>query len=318
MTRLARYAWATLAYNLAVILWGAIVRATGSGAGCGSHWPLCNGEVVPRAPALATLIEFSHRATSGLALLMVIGLFVAARRSLAKGHAGRFWAGASLLLILSEAGVGAGLVLFELVAHDQSLARALFMGTHLVNTFFLLAALALVAHHASQPGPRPLERAPLPRPAFFAALFGMLLVGSSGAIAALGDTLFPPGSLSEAFAQDVSPTAHALVRLRMWHPVLAVGVGIGLLALAAQAGRPGPARRYARMLGGLVMLQTLVGAINVALLAPIIGQLAHLLLADLLWIALVLLGETSRAQPAFAGDGRQLKSAMRPASEAGR
>ena len=76
----AAYAWAVLGFNLLVILWGAFVRATGSGAGCGSHWPLCNGEVLPRAPALATLIEFSHRLTSGVALLLVIGLVVGAWR----------------------------------------------------------------------------------------------------------------------------------------------------------------------------------------------------------------------------------------------
>lgn len=294
--RFSGYAWGTLGYNLAVILLGAVVRATGSGAGCGSHWPLCNGEVVPRAPALATLIEFSHRATSGLALLMVIGLYVAARRGFAKGDPVRFWAGASLLLILSEAGVGAGLVLFELVAHDQSLARALFMGTHLLNTFFLLAALALAAFHATHAvAPEPARRA-LPAPAAVAALAGMLLVGSSGAIAALGDTLFPAASLSEGLAQDLAPAAHALVRLRVWHPVIAVVVGAGLLALAARAGRPGTTRRLAQAVGVLVVVQTLAGALNLALLAPVGLQLLHLLLADLLWIALVLLTEASRVR----------------------
>ena len=72
MVRLARSAWAVLAYNVVVILWGAIVRATGSGAGCGSHWPLCNGVVLPNAEKASTLIEFAHRATSGIALLLVV------------------------------------------------------------------------------------------------------------------------------------------------------------------------------------------------------------------------------------------------------
>ncbi len=47
----SRYAWGVLLWNVLVALWGAYVRATGSGAGCGSHWPTCNGEILPRAPA---------------------------------------------------------------------------------------------------------------------------------------------------------------------------------------------------------------------------------------------------------------------------
>lgn len=293
MPRFARYAWCVLAYNLAVILWGAMVRATGSGAGCGSHWPLCNGEVVPRAPALETLIEFSHRLTSGVALLAVLGLVVGALRGFPKGHAACFWAWASFAFILGEAAVGAGLVLFELVADDQSVARALFMGTHLVNTFLLLGALTLTAFHAG--APKQAEASPAQgggtRPAFAAALLGMLLVGASGAVAALGDTLFPASTLAHALAQDVSPTAHALIRLRALHPFVSIGVGTGLLVLAWRTLRyeVGPARRYAVTVIGLVAAQTLVGAVNVALLAPIPLQIVHLLLADLLWIALVLL-----------------------------
>lgn len=293
MTRFARYAWGTLAFNLAVIGWGAIVRATGSGAGCGSHWPLCNGEVIPRAAAVETLVEYSHRLTSGVALLLVLGLFAAARRSFPRGHPARFWAGASLLFILTEAAVGAGLVLFELVADNQSLARALFMGTHLVNTFFLIAVLALSAHHGgSKPGFEGSDMAApqaVSRFAVLAGLAGMLVVGCSGAVAALGDTLFPAGSLAEALAQDLSPTAHVLIRLRVLHPLLAVATGVGLVALAVHAGGSRAGRGYAQAVGTLVLAQTLVGTLNVALLAPVWLQVVHLLLADLLWIALVLL-----------------------------
>jgi cytochrome c oxidase assembly protein subunit 15 len=135
MDRLTRFARFVLAYNVAVILWGVAVRATGSGAGCGSHWPLCNGEIVPQAPRAATVIEFSHRLTSGLALLLVVALAVAAFRGRRAGDPTRKAAVAGVLLMLSEAAVGAGLVLFRLVADNQSMARAMFMGTHLVNTF---------------------------------------------------------------------------------------------------------------------------------------------------------------------------------------
>lgn len=300
MHRFARYAWFVLAYNLAVILWGAMVRATGSGSGCGSHWPLCNGEVVPRAPAIATLIEFSHRLTSGIALLLVLGLVVAAIRSFSKPHAARFWAWASFAFILGEAAVGAGLVLFELVADDKSVARALFMGSHLINTFLLLGALTLTAFHGSATKQ---EKATEIGGGFLAGLLGLLVVGSSGAIAALGDTLFPAVTLQEALAQDVSPTAHLLIRLRLLHPFISIGVGVGLFLLAwrtLQRTTEGPARSYARAVIGLVVTQSLTGAINVTLLAPIPLQIVHLLLADLLWIALVLLAASTRFAPATA------------------
>jgi heme A synthase len=141
LTRFAKYAWGVLAYNILVILWGAYVRATGSGAGCGSHWPLCNGEVIPRAEQVETLIEFAHRLTSGLSLLLVVGLLVWAFRSYPKGHLVRLGAGLSMFFIITEALVGAGLVLFEWVAQDVSSGRVISMAVHLVNTFLLLASL---------------------------------------------------------------------------------------------------------------------------------------------------------------------------------
>ena len=149
MLRLARFAWWVLAYNLVVILWGAYVRASGSGAGCGSHWPLCNGEVIPRGASITTLVEFSHRLTSGLALIAVVALWWRCRSLVAAGSAARRMANASLVLMLTEAAVGAGLVLFQLVADNASMARALFMAIHLINTFLLVAALTLTAHYLS-------------------------------------------------------------------------------------------------------------------------------------------------------------------------
>ena len=79
--RFSRYAWGTLGLNIFVIVWGAFVRASGSGAGCGSHWPLCNGEVIPQPERIATVIEFFHRITSGLALIAVLVMVVWAFRA---------------------------------------------------------------------------------------------------------------------------------------------------------------------------------------------------------------------------------------------
>jgi heme A synthase len=290
--RLRRLAWLVLVWNVVVILWGAFVRATGSGAGCGAHWPLCNGEVVPRAPALETMVEFTHRATSGLALLLVIALAAWVFRARPKGHPARRAAAAAVVFIMVEAAVGAALVLFGLVAENDSVARALFMAGHLANTFVLLACLTLAAHWCgTDERLRPAAVARFAWPMGLAAV-GLLLVGKSGAIAALGDTLYPARSILGGLAQDVSPTAHFLVQLRMLHPVLALA-GVLLVALASgrvlQATDEPAVRLTAWTVSGLALVQLAAGLANVALLAPVWMQLVHLLLADLLWIAFVLL-----------------------------
>ena len=298
VSRLARFAVWTLACNLLVVLWGAVVRATGSGAGCGSHWPLCNGVVVPEAPTTATVVELTHRITSGLALVMVVVLAIACWRTLPRGHAARRAAGAALVLIFVEAGIGAGLVLFELVGSNASGARAAYMGLHLAVTFFLLGSLALTAWWADAAPRLRGER----RVATLLAIAGagLLLVAASGAVAALGDTLFPAGSLAAGVRQDLSPASHFLLRLRVLHPLLAVAVAAYLLFLPqlAQATRMG---RTPRKLGSavslLALVQLAVGAANLGLLAPVALQLIHLLLADLLWISVVLFGAAALADP---------------------
>jgi heme A synthase len=298
VSRLTRFALLTLACNLLVVLWGAVVRATGSGAGCGSHWPLCNGEVVPRAPTTATLIEVTHRASSGLALLMVVALTVWCHRRLPRAHPARRAALWSLVLIIVEAAIGAGLVLFELVGSNASAARAAYMGLHLLVTFFLLAALALTAWWADQTPQLRRDRRVTALLALAAA--GLLLVGSSGAIAALGDTLFPAGSLAAGVQQDLSAGGHFLLRLRIVHPLLAVAVVAYLLFLPGLVGAPRlgrAARRLGSITSLLALLQLGIGAMNVGMLAPVPLQIVHLLVADLLWIAVVLFGAAAVADP---------------------
>jgi len=306
--RFAPYAWGVVAFSFAVIVWGAYVRASGSGAGCGSHWPLCNGTVLPRDPALETIIELGHRATSFVALVLVVGLVVLARWDFPAGHIVRRAAWSSLFFMITEALVGAGIVLLRLVADNDSLARAVYLGVHLVNTFLLLAAMSLTAWWGSgQPAPiLPLDRrriAPL-----LGVLGGLLLVGITGAITALGDTLFPAGSLAEGMRQDASPTAHILLRLRVFHPVLALTVGTVLLALAVRVTLrdASPATsRVGRLAAGLVLAQVALGVLNLLLLAPIWMQLVHLFMADLVWLGAVLLTAAAAAEASPIASGRQ-------------
>jgi len=292
LSRFANYAWGVLAYNLFVILWGAFVRATGSGAGCGSHWPLCNGQVVPRAPQVETLIEFFHRLTSGLAFLLVVVLLIWAYRAYPNKHRVRWTASFSMLFMITEALVGAGLVLFGLVADNASMTRAFSMAIHLLNTFLLLACLTLTAWWASGGEPVRLKRQGMRVVLLGVGLVALLVLGVSGAVTALGDTLFPSGSLAEGLRQDFSPTAHFLIRLRVFHPAIAVSVALYLILVVIwlySLPRSAATKRFSLGLIILLIIQLGAGVINITLLAPVWMQLVHLLLADLIWIVLVLL-----------------------------
>lgn len=299
--RFAAYAWGVLAFNLLVIVWGAYVRATGAGAGCGDHWPLCNGEVLPRAPVVETVVEFTHRVTSGLALLLVVGLYVWARRAYPKRHAVRRGAALSLLFIVVEALIGAGLVLLKLVADNATVWRAVYLSVHLVNTFVLVAVLALTAWWATVGAAGwSRTRGALRRHAC-GVLLATLALSVSGAVAALGATLFPGSAAEELIRGDLTPAARLMFSLRQYslHPLLAVAVGGYVMAFALWARRASAdawVTRWASAAVWLVLAQMLAGLLNVALLAPVWLQLVHLLLADLLWLALVLLAATALAE----------------------
>jgi cytochrome c oxidase assembly protein subunit 15 len=277
-----------------VVLWGAFVRASGSGAGCGSHWPLCNGEVVPVAPRIETIIEFTHRVMSGVALVAVVALWLWSRARFSRGDRARRMALASLVFLVTEALLGAGLVLFNYVDKDASVGRAFYLSLHLVNTLLLLGALALTAWFSREARVVHARASRL----VIAALPMALLVSVTGAIAALGDTLFPATSLAQGFHQDFSDAANFLLRLRILHPAFAILAGAYFVVVSIvvlRSKQRGVATKLAAGVLILVLAQLSAGAINVVLLAPVWMQITHLLLADSLWIALVLLAV--EAQP---------------------
>jgi cytochrome c oxidase assembly protein subunit 15 len=292
--RFVPFAWALVAYNLGIILWGAWVRASGSGAGCGEHWPLCNGEVIPQAPTIQTIIEYTHRITSGLALILTVVLVVWAHKCWPRQHRVRKSAWMALVFILLEALLGAGLVVFGLVGDDASPARALVMMVHLGNTFMLLTGVVLAAVWAQDD--RPIDLLAPARIALAVAFGAILMVGFTGAIAALGDTLFPAGSLTAGLAADLDPRSHFLLRLRALHPVFAVLTAGYLVALAARW-RQGQTSKAANGVILVVCVQICAGFLNLGLLAPVWLQLVHLLLADLVWIATVLLAIAKLSKP---------------------
>ncbi len=289
MRPLTRFAWLTLAYNIAVILWGAYVRATGSGAGCGNRWPLCNGTVLPRTPQAQTIIEFTHRLTSALAVVMVSSLLLWCWRKTAKGDWARYSSLATILLLFNEALLGALLVLFEHVGQDRSPARVFFLCMHFGNTLLLLAALALTAQWLSK-GYRRFSVVKK-RAEIVAVVFGLLAticIGITGSVAALGDTLFPAVSLRASLIQDFS-SGNILLRLRFLHPMAAaIGAIYVLWIILRSPKNDGRVSNQVVMLAGVLIGQIGLGILNVILLAPVWLQIVHLLVAELSWVLVVL------------------------------
>lgn len=288
--RFQTFAWALLAYNILVILWGAYVRISFSGDGCGSNWPFCNGQVIPHSMALSTAIEYTHRMMTGLDTVAVVGLCVWSCLSFPRRHAVRRYSLLSLLFLFIEALLGAGLVLLRLVAKDQSAARALYLSAHLTNTLLLLAALSITAW-LPMSGIERLRWSRTPG-RILASLATAIAISVTGVIAALGDTLFPASSLATGMRQDFSNAAVLLLRLRLFHPVIAVGGATYLIWVASQLLRSNPSERVqsaATRVIVIIVLQVVAGVINLTLLAPVWMQLLHLLIADLLWIFLVVL-----------------------------
>lgn len=306
MSRFTKYAWFVVAYNILVILWGAVVRATGSGAGCGNHWPDCNGQVIPRPEEIETLIEFSHRLTSAFAGVLVIILLIWAFRLKPVQRFVRRMAVLSFIFILIEGALGAALVRLELVADNASVARGVMIGLHLMNTLVLLAWLALTAWGSQ----RKLDRVRFDASGWMGAgvliaLVSFMLMSAAGAVTALGDTLFLSGALER---QGLDPTEHFLVQLRVIHPLLAIVVSVYLVGLAYRMQRSGDERvsTLAVWLYAGVFAQVIIGVVNIALQAPIWLQLVHLMAADALWLLLMILS----AEVLFARDKRKVAPAV--------
>jgi heme a synthase len=295
---LVRFAWFVVFYNVIVIVWGALVRASGSGAGCGNHWPLCNGQVIPVSPGFHTIIEFTHRQMTVGSTLLILAMLIWTFRATVKGHAARWFAVASTVLLFNEAFLGALLVKLGYVTGNQSSGRMLLLSIHLSNTLLLVAALTLTARFVSMAQ----QSAGLTRARSFgwavAGLAATIGVGVSGSMAALGDTLFPATSLQVSFAQDFAANSPSLLRLRLIHPVSALIAAAFVIWLVRRSRQTGLQKsplddvsrvHLAKLVLILLVAQFALGIADVLLLAPAWMQLLHLLGADFYWVALVLL-----------------------------
>ena len=293
----SKFAWFVLGYNILVILWGVFLRASKSGDGCGQHWLTCQGEVVPSAPQLKTIIEFSHRITSSLDGLIVIALAVWAIWIWSRSKdetTGRIMKTAlgALLFVIIEGLLGAGLVLTGNTAENLTPERPFWMAAHLVNTLVLLALLTLTAFFAAG-GPKLNFRVQKKYIiAILAGVFMIFLVGISGSIAALSSMIFPSTTIAEGIAKDFSPTSNVLLRLRLLHPILSIATSVALIFIAGwlrkESGNDSGVTKWSNILSVVVLVQIAFGAATLLMLAPIVMQLGHLFLADVIWISFVL------------------------------
>ncbi len=285
-------AWSVLIFNVLVVLGGAIVRATGSGDGCGESWPLCTDRIIPTNPGVETVIEFSHRITSALAVLGVIAMFVFARRLYEKGHRVRNAAAASLALLLFESLLGALLIVFSWVDQDASIGRMIVVPVHLLNTYILVGALTLTAWWSSgNPGPtKPID--PRVKRSLILGALGILFIGAIGALNALADSLYPAESFLSGVTEEFSAGAPWLLQIRIFHPIIAIAVGLGVAYLIMRLTPTATSRtkRLGAVVGGLIVIQFFVGLINVMLAAPLETQVIHLAIADTIWIIYLMFG----------------------------
>ena len=302
----ARFAWATLFFNVAVVLWGSVVRATGSGAGCGNKWPACGGSVLGTSAKVQTIIEFTHRITSGVALLMVVILVLWCWRATSKSNWARYSALLATAFLANEALLGAALVLLGHVDRDQSAGRILFLCLHSGNTLLLIGTLALTAawlQSGSESFTLIKKRTEVT--AVVVGLLAVLAIGMTGTVAALGDTLFPAASLRASILQDFTSKSPALLHFRLLHPVLALIAGTYVIWLVLKNASLEICQLRASMsLIILVLIQIGIGLLNVLLLAPVWLQILHLLVADTVWISLILVSAAILLEQPYARPAR--------------
>ncbi|MEN8115325.1 MAG: COX15/CtaA family protein [Actinomycetota bacterium] len=297
--RFRNLAWSVLIFNVLVVLGGAIVRATGSGDGCGESWPRCTDRLFPADPGVETIIEFSHRITSALAILGVVVMYFLARRLYDKGHRVRGATTASLALLLFESVLGGLLVIFGWVDMDASIGRMIIVPLHLINTYMLVGALTLTAWWSSGTPAiaRPVDEKT--RNKLVLGVVGLLAIGAIGALNALSDSLYPAESFLAGFEAEMAADAPWLLQIRVFHPIVAIAFGLGVAYLVTRLAVPATekTKQYGAMVRWLIILQLLVGLSNVLLAAPLEIQIAHLAVADAIWIAYLVFGASLLGEP---------------------
>ena len=285
----ANFAWFSLFYNVLVIAWGVFLRSMGFGDGCGSNWPLCTGAKSPEKGSLATIIEFSHRASTGLVGILAIVTVVWAIRAFPKGHPSKKFAGGFMFFTVLEAWIGRYLVIHGLVTGNDTVQRAIWMGVHVLSTFMLLGCIAGAALSASKIRPMHLKSQGAVGWLLTFGFIGTMILGVSGAISAFGHQVRPD---VQGLTEMLRPAAFWANKLAVAHPVGSASIGLYLLLMCSlvQHLRPDPfVKQASKLVMAVLFVQLMVGALNIFFKAPVVLQMIHLVLADLNWVSVVVL-----------------------------
>lgn len=280
-----RYCNFLIAYTIVIIAWGAWVRISGSGAGCGEHWPLCNGKAIPIGESSKTWVEVSHRYSTAIFGVLAVLLCGFSYRVQSNKNFHRLGAWGVLLFTIFEALIGRLLVVEGLVDQDLSLARAVLMPLHLVNTSLLLFAEVLSVESLRLPAAlTPTEKSTrlLLTGSLVIILFTLL---TTGAIAALATHIAPSPTFMQGIQADLSPSSHIAVRLRPLH--LVAGFASFIIVIFALSYRPKPLRIFfacpsSQSFTYWLMIMALLGTATLALHSPVYLKMAHLVAATIL------------------------------------
>ncbi len=282
--------WILVVYTVLVIIWGAWVRISHSGDGCGNHWPLCDGLYIPTAPSQKTLIEYFHRLSSGFYGIFALGLAIAAYRVFPKKSAGRQVAIATFILMVIEALLGAALVLKGLVGENATIFRLSVMTLHQMNSLLLTGSTVILAL-VTKP-----DRSPVTIQISWKGLVTQgsnwiifMLIPATGAWAALANTLFPSKSLQEGLQKDLASDSPWILKLRIVHPILALVIGLALIYKFFKNSETteGDLAKANLQVAGALSIAVLFGILTLLSLSPVWMKLVHLTIAQLVWISLV-------------------------------
>ena len=296
---------AILFFALFVILWGAWVRFSHSGDGCGAHWPLCHDQWVPYEGSQKTWMEWIHRASSGLFGLLVLSLTFFSFKYFPRKHKVRLYSIGVLFFTCTEALIGALLVLGSFTGQNASLMRVVILNTHLINSLLLIACLVFCWRSVTPV----FQKISFQKIAFFGGIF--IFIASTGSIASLSNTLFPSTSLVQGFFMDWDfKNSPWIVQLRLLHPLMAVLLGGMCLYYLSNRKKTFFQKIYFLLtylfsfksrhtfvlnlsknliLAVLFLMGLFTGAITLFTLSPVLMKLIHLFIAYLIWIFIFLL-----------------------------
>ncbi len=261
-------------YSILVVIWGAWVRISKSGDGCGTSWPLCNNAIIPDTSNAQALIEFTHRISTALYGILVLLLVVWTFKIFPKKHSIRRVVLFILSFTILEALIGAQLVLLGLVGDHTGFDRIIVMSLHQVVSILLTGSVARAYYLTNSKVIKTYKLIEV-------AKFMFLLLVATGGIAALSNTVFPSSSILEGLVSDINPESHILLKLRVIHPILALSTALAFVFVIIKLHKKN--KQYSMQLATFFLIGILIGIITLITLSPTVMKFVHLAMAHIIW-----------------------------------